>query len=121
MKKLHKNRLLKLAKHLEQGKLGHKIFNMRVWNAGTFDKNGCGTAGCAIGECPIVFPRLWIFRRNKILQPQPIFRDYTTVFSSIRAFFGLTCREAYFLFVPDTLYTARNQAKRIRKFVKKKK
>lgn len=58
-------RLTKLAEHLETGKLGHKIFDFSTYNA---NRNGddmgtarCGTAGCAIGECPIVFPDEWKF------------------------------------------------------------
>lgn len=61
MKKVYKDRLLKLAEHLEKGKLGHKKFDFAVYNCGEEDKRGCGTNGCAIGELPILFPRKWKF------------------------------------------------------------
>lgn len=65
MKQLYKNRLKKLADHLLSGKLGHKKFDFSSWNR-TEDYDGgepykCGYAGCAIGECPIVFKRDWEF------------------------------------------------------------
>lgn len=59
MKAIHKNRLLKLAKHLRSGKLGHKRFDFRVVNEsknGMPCENECGYRGCAIGEMPIAFP-----------------------------------------------------------------
>ncbi len=58
-------RLLKLAAHLQEGKLGHDKFDFSEFNGGDFKPNGCGTVGCAIGECPIVFPRIWEFRQLK--------------------------------------------------------
>jgi hypothetical protein len=64
MKKLHLNRLKKLAAHLRRGKLGHKKFDFARYNSNldrTTHRNLCGTNGCAIGECPIVFPRQWKF------------------------------------------------------------
>lgn len=60
--KVGARRLLKLAEHLERGKLGHKTFDMGTLNSGPRDKKGCGTSGCAIGECPIVFPKYWRFK-----------------------------------------------------------
>ena len=68
MNKTNIKRLLKLADHLESGKLGHKVFDYSEYNV--MDDNGlpsdgtCGTRGCAIGECPIVFPRSWKFGKN---------------------------------------------------------
>lgn len=59
MKAIYKNRLLKLAKHLRKGKLGHKKFNFEVLNRGKnleiLSGNVCGYQGCAIGEMPIAF------------------------------------------------------------------
>jgi len=58
-------RLLKLADHLESGKLGHKVFDFGVVNATLYQNHpqqvphGCGTHGCAMGELPILFPRSW--------------------------------------------------------------
>lgn len=69
MKSIHKNRLLKLAAHLEKGKLGHKVFAFAYINANArgleLKRNGCGTMGCAIGECPIAFPNDWRFHKGR--------------------------------------------------------
>ena len=59
------DRLKKLANHLIEGKLGHERFYFNVYNSpghGKFKRNGCGTAGCAIGECPIIFTE-WCFSK----------------------------------------------------------
>lgn len=63
MNATQKKRLRKLADHLMHGKLGHKRFDFNEYNLPSegFDEKGCGTAGCAIGECPIVFPRVVAF------------------------------------------------------------
>lgn len=52
-------RLIKLADHLLNGKLGHEVFDFGRYNDVLEPK--CGTAGCAIGECPIVWPIDWHF------------------------------------------------------------
>lgn len=61
MKWFHKKRLEKLATHLEKGKLGHSKFNFGMFSFGNRKENGCGTLGCALGECPVLFPRDWSF------------------------------------------------------------
>lgn len=48
--KFRKDRLLKIAEHLEAGKLGHKKFDFRYFNNGAKDARGCGTSGCAVGS-----------------------------------------------------------------------
>ncbi len=53
---MNKERLLALADHLERGKLGHEKFDFGCYN--NTDSNVCGTAGCGIGECPILFPMI---------------------------------------------------------------
>lgn len=52
--------LRKLAEHLLHGELGHKRFDFRSYNSEAYG-NVCGTAGCAMGETPIVFPDKWEF------------------------------------------------------------
>lgn len=53
------DRLLKLAAHLENGRPGgHKKFDFSKWHVNHGDENHCGTLGCAIGEMPVVFPKL---------------------------------------------------------------
>ena len=62
-KQLHADRLIKLAEHLEGGKLGLE------WDFGQcrnvtnttrlFRKPICKTVGCAIGDCATVFGKEW--------------------------------------------------------------
>ena len=49
---MNRERLLRLADHLDHGKLGHEEFDFKQYNDTT--ESMCGTAGCAIGECPIL-------------------------------------------------------------------
>ena len=51
-------RLHILYDHLMWGKLGHKVFNFNTYN--NITEPECGTAGCAIGECPIIWNE-WVF------------------------------------------------------------
>lgn len=67
------DRLLQLADHLEKGKLIHREFNFYYFNFGEEDETGCGTAGCAIGECPAIFPE-WKFDYSF-----PVFNEATGV------------------------------------------
>ncbi len=94
-------RLEKLAAHLETGKLGHGKFDFDHFNRGTMDRNGCGTSGCALGECPIMFPRHWKFSAD---QGFPVLK--TTVCGSpmvsATQFFGISYENAGQLFNPDT-------------------
>lgn len=109
-------RLLKLATHLREGNLGHKKFDFSTFNdigenESKFAKNGCGTLGCAIGECPIVFPKLWHFRARvgssgSIRQPR-LKADHSndeTFFPSAKdagVFFGLDYDSTKGLFFPS--------------------
>lgn len=101
MKQIHIDRLLKLADHLEYGQLGHKVFDFNNYNA---DENNqahcgasCGYAGCAIGECPIVFPEVWRFNHNG----WPVADGFGSVTRySIEAFFDISVYESEHLFVP---------------------
>lgn len=137
MKAIHKKRLLKLADHLEKGKLGHKKFDFSVVNADTagneLAKNGCGFAGCAIGECPIAFPREWCFTKGAaLLRGRKAARsglgNRLQAFSSAEDFFGLTKVESYHLFSPGRQFhgsylgidaTPKQVARNIRAFVKR--
>ena len=103
LSKLGARRLLKLAEHLEKGKLGHKQFDYSTYHIGPRDKNHCGTAGCAIGECPVVFPRQWKFIQARY-SDVPILRaiDSDSTEDSGAVFFGLTYKEYEYLFIPGT-------------------
>jgi hypothetical protein len=98
-------RLLKLAKHLESNKLGHKKFDFGRWTDGY---NRCGTAGCAIGECPIVFPKDWKFGVGEVFlisQETQLDKvnawDYERALQGAKKFFGITKGQFNHLFVPS--------------------
>lgn len=61
---MNAERLLKLADHLESGQRGHPAFDFTVLSQGERLANGCGSAGCALGELPFLFPREWFFIRS---------------------------------------------------------
>lgn len=94
-------RLEKLATHLEKGKLGHKTFDFSQFNGG-FEPdqplNTCGTAGCAIGECPIIFKKQWFFDDEGI----PNVYGCSNSFSSAKEFFKLGYFEYITLFTPES-------------------
>ncbi len=100
--KIRFDRLKKLANHLLNGVLGHTHFKFETYTSGKRKENGCGTAGCAIGECPIVFPGSWEFKGT--------FMDFVTLKDrrdgSTRShgeyFFGLSWLEYSHLFVPES-------------------
>ncbi len=111
---MNKERLLKLANHLLNGKLGHKTFNFAIYNSngdGSIPINKCGTVGCAIGECPIVFPRSWTFDRHGL----PVLKIYEDNFvmapyESGCKFFGIEYEDYIKLFTPN-LSTNRHATK----------
>jgi hypothetical protein len=98
-------RLLKLAKHLRGKNRGHDMFDF-----GTISwENRCGTAGCAIGELPFVFPNAFylnvgivFMRGNKLFN-----------FEAAQAFFRLTTLESHHLFLPDAQDTKRYGGKEL--------
>lgn len=106
MTKIHKKRLLKLAQHLERGKLGHDKFDFNV-----FHKVNCKTAGCAVGECPILWPRVFRFGtqlRNGIANVY-LKRELTANEDAAALFFGLTGEESSHLFIPTVVGDHPNQ------------
>jgi len=136
MKKIHKDRLLKLANHLKSGKLGHKVFDFSCVNFssdGIYDSKGCGTCGCAIGELPFVFPRRFMFRKDcgVFILEDRIKGTLNT--DGTLDFFGLCQNEAFHLFFPkyqniveyggkslNSVATKTQVAKNILAFIKKK-
>ncbi len=93
--KIRTGRLLKLAKHLESGKLLHKSFNFWEVNSGKLKANHCGTVGCAMGEMPAVFPKQIEFNKDgevrKVNGPDE---------DPVNEFFGIDNRMGGHLFVP---------------------
>lgn len=71
---VHLERLKRLADHLEFGELAHKEFDIHHYNV-SYDKDGfsiklpinqCGTAGCAVGECPQLWPEHFRWAGNQV-------------------------------------------------------
>ena len=108
MNKIQANRLRKLADHLMYGQLGHKVFDFSKINwissGQEFDKKGCGTNGCAIGEMPIVFPRIFMFgiTNNRSKFVDRIKESGRRRAADIEGFFGLNWVERYHLFHPNS-------------------
>jgi len=122
---MNEERLLKLAKHLESGKLGHKEFDFRI-----IDRT-CGSAGCALGELPFAFPDAW--RLDTLEFSAYLIKDSEgDCFEDACIFFDLSSEEVDTLFIPGmdapwlerVLYdeaTRYDVADSIRKFVEWKK
>lgn len=79
--------------------MGHKEFHFGKWNGGNLGKNGCGTLGCAIGECPILFPRHWHFDAECGYWPK-LKSGPTTSSDGAADYFNLSRPEVFHLFVP---------------------
>lgn len=123
---MNKERLLKLANHLEFGVLGHISFNFSRLNEGSIinEKTLCKTNGCAIGECPIAFPEDWEFRQFgasigeyiEVIPSLKVYsRDNTIVSSSVspsfrsaELFFDIDEKESEILFIPSN-YANQNE------------
>ncbi len=93
MTPIQRKRLEKLERHLRSGKLFHERFVLMTWNAGPGAGNGCGTEGCAIGECPGLFPEDWYWQEG-MRDATPMLRKATGafgvygVFGAVFDFFG---------------------------------
>lgn len=125
MKAIHKRRLLKLAKHLRSGKLGHARFDFRRVNADAFGNelwtNGCGAVGCAIGECPIVFPEHWRFVSGQPNLNRAVDGSFNLIasFEAAKEFFNLTREEVSHLFAPKQQKASKFRGIRLGKLAKK--
>jgi hypothetical protein len=95
-------RLRQLAEHLLHGKLGHAEFDFNYFNrlpaSYTITENVCGTAGCALGECPILFPGEWQFQGNDL---RLVGKPTRTASEAAARFFGITQTEVFHLFFPE--------------------
>jgi hypothetical protein len=109
MKHFHIKRLEKLAKHLEKGKLGHEFFNFAVLNDCVYDNDnapirGCGTVGCAMGECPVLFRKHWKFSENEafgMFSPRLRKGSKHSVNGDTATFFGISIAAVCHLFHPN--------------------
>ena len=118
MKKLHRERLLKLADFLDT--LKRKQFDYSDYVTEYDYKNKCGTVCCAIGWCPAVFPEDWRWRRGVFVNSVG-----TKNGSTRHDWFGLSLSEFEYLFCPGdsglpSNATPKRVAKHIRKFVESK-
>jgi hypothetical protein len=97
--------LLQLADHLENGKLGHQRFHFGFYNGGPTDDRyadtpelkNCGTSGCAIGECPFIFPG-WFFN----VHFEPRYEKYASTVLSATGFFDLDWLQYLHLFINNS-------------------
>ncbi len=101
---MNKERLLKLAEHLESGVLGHKEFDFDQFNTGLRGEKGCGTVGCALGECPIVFPKSWKFGGYTKMLPG-LKRGKLYTYEAAEKFFGVSGAASQHLFCPSAQNT----------------
>ena len=114
MNYVHKKRLLKLADFLD--KLPRKKFNFTEVVSGQETPNKtltCGSQACAIGWCPVVFPRLteyhitsgWSTAHNfLVVKMKGVDFDGGSLDSVTHIgeeLFGLDYSESYALFVPN--------------------
>lgn len=89
--------LRKLADHLMTGELGHERFDLTTING---DGAGCcGTAGCAIGELPILFPDDWQFG-DYILEIHLRHDSDGSEWRDVEQYFGITDEMSTHLFSP---------------------
>lgn len=93
--KIHARRLSILADALEQDKHGHA-----EWDFGDVCRNyHCGTAGCAMGSLPYIFPAEWRMG-VKYDEPFPelVGSKADDLHEDVNAFFGLRGNEVFSLF-----------------------
>lgn len=123
-----KRRLLKLADFLEnlpKSKFDLGIIARTNHKGDTPAVETCGSAACAIGWTPVVFPKHCCYKPREIhflgnLSVKKLGGSKTD-FAFIEEFFNITHQEACYLFVPHSYPTKRqgkmSVAKRIREFV----
>jgi hypothetical protein len=86
--------LRELALHLVSNKRGHKKFDFSTINN---DINICGSAGCALGELPILYPNDWIFKNEVVYLIKD--SNYSS-FSDASKFFNIYESLSMHLFCP---------------------
>ena len=108
-----KSRLEKLAAHLEAGNLDADVFRFAHYRQVRLIGGACLTTGCAIGECPALFPEDWTWTPfsglDGVWHTSPRLRSHASVWRleahgvtriSAQEFFGLTYDEYSALFLP---------------------
>lgn len=119
--KKHASRLLTLAWFLRT-QVDAAEFDMTRWVHGDperlFDEHTCGTTACAIGYCPVVFPKQWKYDGS--CMPVVIERDSSGRGYEESEFFGVNGAEWLNLFGGYHTRTPKQEAIVIERFVKKK-
>ncbi|KKN40323.1 hypothetical protein LCGC14_0734800 [marine sediment metagenome] len=108
---MRSDRLLELAAHLKSDRRGHKFFDFTLFSAGQRDpkRHECGTAGCAFGELPVVWPEAWEFGQARgafnsnlysvrLKSHQRIFADSISARKGACEWFDLSENEIHALF-----------------------
>ncbi len=118
MKVIYRKRLQKLADFLKT--VPRKQFDIERLVFGDPKKIGCGSIACAIGHCPIVFPKQWKFIGSYYvkLRSGGIFWDLDS-----EKFFGIAERDVVSIFTsqgyqPYQNVTPKMVARKIEKFLK---
>jgi hypothetical protein len=126
MKAIHRKRLAKLAAALRQ--IPRKQFDLQVVVQGDPDKLGCGSVACAVGHCPLIFPRSWEWSKDEYLlnrfNVKLRGKRSTKWYRSAEIFFGLSSDDVLSMFVKSHGYrynatvTPKMVARKIEKFLK---
>lgn len=92
------DRLAELETHLRYGQLGHASFSF----ARVVQLTPCGTAGCALGELPFIWPKDWRFegRASESGYTGWPRMDLHDLFSGALDWFGIGMEEYDHLFLP---------------------
>jgi len=109
--KIRTGRLRRLAKHLRSKHLTHKKFRISIFAKGKLNEYGnyCGSAGCAIGELPAVWPKEWSWViQTKNIETKDIHivhKKYgggnSQTWNAVSKFFSIDWQETYHLFYAD--------------------
>ena len=94
-------RLKKLANHLLTKELGHDVFDFSVFSKGHVFAEDCGTRGCAVGECPIIWPEAWRFDPQNELPKLRNLDDLCPI-DHAAEWFDLSLKESRRLFSPTS-------------------
>jgi hypothetical protein len=94
--------------------------NQQLTKSYAFKEGACGSVGCAIGWCPVVFPRSCKYHKNMYVVSK---EDQSIMdFEFAIEHFGISMAQAKYLFMPDAYHRSKrgpkSVASRIRNFVK---
>jgi len=94
--KIKTGRLRKLSKHLRGANRAHDRFVMGTYAQGRFiEGNYCGSAGCAIGELPELWPKDWKWTGTCVVFGN---QKDSAIVADVANFFSITTVQAQHLF-----------------------